>query len=98
MNVIWTTEAEADVYAWLDYMESRNPIAGEQITEMVLASAASLSDMPQMGRNGAVYGTRELKVTGTPLRIIYTVRDKAVVILFIPHDRQKWPPALPNTQ
>lgn len=93
MNVIWTTEAEADLYAWLDYMSDRNPKAGEQIAAMVVAAAGSLSDMPLMGRTGAIFGTRELKVTGTPLRIIYTVRDEAVVILFIPHDRQKWPPA-----
>lgn len=92
MNIIWMEEAEADLHAWLDYMDSRNPIAGNQIANLVLAAAEQLAEMPLMGRNGSIYGTRELKVTGTPLRIIYTVQDEAVVILFVPHDRQKWPP------
>jgi len=61
-------------------------------------AAKGVSDMLLMGKNSALYGTRELKVTGTPLRIIYTVRDKAAVILFLPHDRQKWSPALPDEQ
>ncbi len=92
MNVVWTEEAESDLYAWLDYMAERNPAAGEQVVEMVLGAVELLPEMPLMGKAGAVFGTREFKVSGTPLRVIYGVHDELIHILFVPHDRQQWPP------
>ena len=92
MKVVWTDRAESDLYSWMDYMAERNPVAGEQVVEEVFKAIEVISEMPMAGRNGAIFGTREKKVCGTPLRVIYTVRDELIFILFVPHDRQQWPP------
>ena len=92
MKVIWDKRAEKDLYVWLEYMEDRNPAVGEKVFQMVLDAVETIAGMPLSGRVGAIYGTREKKVNGTPLRIIYGVNDDLIHILFIPHDRQKWPP------
>ena len=69
------------------------PAVGEKVFSMVLDTVEAIADMPLIGRGGATYGTREKKVSGTPLRVVYGIDDELAHILFIPHDRQKWPPA-----
>ena len=93
INVVWTERAKADIRSWLDYMASRNPFAGQEVVVLVLKEAERICEMPLIGKAGAVYGTREKKVSGTPLRLVYHVRDDVVHILFVPHDRQQWPPS-----
>ncbi len=92
MNIVWTKRANADLSSWMDYMSIRNPIAAAEVVELVFNEVETISRMPLIGKAGELYGTREKKVSGTPLRVIYGIEEEVIYILFIAHDRQKWPP------
>ena len=91
MNIYWTEEAKADLHHWLDYMELRNPVAGERVAMEVIDAVESLKENPLMGRVGKVHNTRELILPDNPLKVIYRAEEGLVSILFIPHQRQRWP-------
>lgn len=93
MRVVqWMAEALADMNEYQQYMKTRNPEAGERIIERVFLCVDQIAENPLFGKPGQVFETREKKVADTPLRIIYRVDGDVIQVLFIPHDRQQWPP------
>jgi plasmid stabilization system protein ParE len=50
-----------------------------------------LRDMPQIGRAGRVFGTRELIMQDFPFLIVYRVRKEYVQILRLIHQSMKYP-------
>lgn len=50
-----------------------------------------LRDMPQIGRAGRVFGTRELIMQDFPFLIVYRVRQEYVQILRLIHQSMKYP-------
>ena len=72
-------------------MQLRNSEAGVRIAEDVFEAAAKLIDNPLKGRVGAVHGTRELIISDTPLKIIYSADGELVTVLAVLHLRQRWP-------
>ena len=51
----------------------------------------NLRENPLRGRVGKLHRTRELILPDNPLKAIYTVEEQLITILFIPHQRQRWP-------
>jgi len=47
--------------------------------------------MPQIGRAGRVFGTRELIMQDFPFLIVYRVRQEYVQILRLIHQSMKYP-------
>ncbi|MET4696645.1 type II toxin-antitoxin system RelE/ParE family toxin [Endozoicomonas lisbonensis] len=90
MNIYWMEEAEYDLNHWLDYMAIRNPEAGNRIAVEVLEAVESLKENPLKGRVGKVHNTRELIIPDNPLKVIYTVEESLISIMFVPHQRQRW--------
>ena len=91
MNICWMEQARDDLNHWLDYMSLRNPEAGNRIVVEVLEAVELLAENPLMGKVGKVHNTRELIIPDNPLKVIYHVERNLVTILFIPHQRQRWP-------
>lgn len=91
MNICSMEEAKEDLNDWLDYMSIRNPKAGNRIVLEVLEAVEQLSENPLKGRVGKVHHTRELIIPDNPLKVIYHVEQDLVSILFVPHQRQRWP-------
>lgn len=50
-----------------------------------------LRDMPQIGRSGRVFGTRELIMHDFPFLIVYRVRKEYIQILRLIHQSMKYP-------
>jgi plasmid stabilization system protein ParE len=50
-----------------------------------------LRDMPQIGRAGRVFGTRELIMQDFPFLIVYRVRKEHIQILRLIHQSMKYP-------
>ena len=91
MNIYWMKEAKADLHHWLDYMAIRNPDAGIKIALEVMNAVESLCENPLKGRISKVHNTRELIIPDNPLKVIYKVEKELITILFVPHQRQRWP-------
>jgi toxin ParE1/3/4 len=51
-----------------------------------------LAVYPEIGRPGRIAGTRELRITGTPLLLVYRLEPEAIVVLRLLHGAQRWPP------
>ena len=52
-------------------------------------SIKTLKDFPYKGRQGRVFGTRELVITDTSYNAVFRVTDNAVEILTIIHQAQE---------
>ena len=50
-----------------------------------------LGQFPKLGHEGAVTGTRELKVTGLPYLLIYALYEGDIDILTVLHSRRRYP-------
>lgn len=93
MQIYWMEEAKADLNHWLDYMDIRNPEAGARIALEVIIAVEGLIENPLKGRAGKIHHTRELIIPNNPLKVIYKAEKELITILFIPHQRQRWPKA-----
>ena len=91
MEVIWTKTAFVGLERARSYIAEDNPEAALRIHHEILAAAAQLGTMPEVGRPGRVGGTREKVVSKTPYLIAYTVADNRVRIVAVQHGAQKWP-------
>ncbi len=91
MRVFWTSAAEQDRAAVMDYISQDNPLAACQMDELFAQAAGRLEDHPKLGKPGQISGTHEL----TPhesYRLVYEVQDDAVWILALVHTARRWPP------
>jgi len=85
MRVDWSDEALADLLDAYAFIAADNPSAAERVQDRMVQAASTLSELPNRGREGSRGGTRELKVSGTPYLMVYTVGDEAVTILRLWH-------------
>ncbi len=90
MKLIWTPEAYADRDAiWL-YISQDNPVAAAKLDEKFSEAAKNLTDIPFMGKEGMIKGTREL-LPHPNYRMVYEVHDDTIWILAIVHCARRWP-------
>ena len=93
--VVWLPQAEATLDAILDHVERESP-RGALSLALAIRQGANilLADHPKAGRVGRRRGTRELVIAGTPVVIVYRLREKPlrVEILRVLHGKQQWPP------
>ncbi len=87
----WTTPASADLARVLEYIAADNVEAAQQVARAIRAASDRLDQFPQMGRIGAVPGTRELVVPNLPYMLIYRQKGPESQILRLLHTRRKWP-------
>ena len=92
MRVVWTPEAETDRLEIGDYIALDSPRAAARIDALFDAAVLRLTDFPQMGRPGAIAGTREL-VPHPSYVIVYEIRDDGIWIVSVHHGARQWPPA-----
>jgi plasmid stabilization system protein ParE len=60
MKVLWTPQAAQDLSAAVDYIAFDKPYAAVRVANRIYEQVTSLARMPNLGRVGAVPGTREL--------------------------------------
>ena len=93
MKPYWATGAVEDLRNLRAYIAQDNPRAAAGLAAKVLEAVERLSSFPASGRPGRVPNTRELAVPGTPLVIPYTVSERGVEIIAVPHGARRWPEA-----
>ena len=91
MPIVWLSLAVKDLAEIRSYISSDNPAAARKVADRIKQSVSQLGEMPQIGRVGRVFGTRELIISPTPYIVAYRVRKNKVEILRVLHGAQKWP-------
>lgn len=87
----WTKLATRDLGSVLEYIAADDAESAQRVAQAIRSASERLDQFPQMGRNGAEMGTRELVVPGLAYILVYRERGPAIQILRILHSRQKWP-------
>ncbi len=73
------------------YISQDKPDAAQAIIKRTFEAIENLIAFPTIGRTGRVPHTRELVIGGTPLIIIYRVKQDTIFIARIIHSARKWP-------
>lgn len=87
----WTKLAIGDLGSVLEYIAADDAESAQRVAQAIRSASKRLDQFPQMGRNGAEMGTRELEVPGLPYVLVYRERGPTIQILRLLHSRQKWP-------
>lgn len=94
MQVKWLKRALDNLEDEADYIAQDNPHIAHALVAHVFNSVDQLTNFPNLGRAGRVFGTRELVITGYPYIIPYRVQSDTVEILRVFHTSRKWPKGL----
>ncbi len=89
VEIVWSPVALGRLREIRAYVAMDKPAAAERLATRIIAIVEALKSHPHLGRAGAVPGTRELVVGGTPYIVIYRVQDERVTISTIWHGAQE---------
>lgn len=90
MRIIWTEAAQHNLKQIEKYISENNSAALNSISK-IIKRVGMLADNPAIGRNGRIFNTRELIITGTPYIVPYRVRNEQIEILSVLHSKMQWP-------
>ncbi len=91
MTIVWSQAALRDLDEIAAYIADTEPRAAQRVVERLMASVATYSRFPGMGRIGPVDGTREIVVARLPYIITYRVQVDVFEVLGIRHGAQQGP-------
>lgn len=91
MRVKWLNRALENLDAEAAYIAQENPKAARECVVHILNSVQQLTQHPQIGRAGRVFGTRELVITHYSYIVPYRIKDDTVEVLRVFHSSRKWP-------
>jgi toxin ParE1/3/4 len=94
MPIVWLSLAVQDVLQIRTYIAERDPQSASSVGSRIDKAVGNLAQMPNMGRPGRIFGTRELVVRGTPYLVVYRLQNARVEILRVLHGRQSFPDSL----
>lgn len=83
--------AAQDLQSVKEYISQDKPNAALAVVKRVMESIENIAIFPNIGRTGRVPLTKELVVSGTPLIIVYQVKQDTLYIARIIHTARKWP-------
>ena len=91
MRLVWTAPAVNDLEQIRNFIHSDNPEAARSVVGRLVALVASVPPMPNRGRVGRLFGTRELIDPDLPYIVVYRVARESVEILRVLHTSIRWP-------
>lgn len=91
MRIIWTTPARMHRDNIIRYIAEDNPYAALELDNEISNTIERIVAFPQSGRIGRVLGTREVIIRANYI-IVYELIDVSVVILYVLHASQQYPP------
>jgi addiction module RelE/StbE family toxin len=86
MRIVFLSLAVKDLASIRSYIAADNPEAARMVGECLRKLIQGLAAMPNLGKAGRVFGTRELvtpKIGKTPYIVVYRVREDRLEILRI---------------
>jgi toxin ParE1/3/4 len=94
MPIVWLSLAVQDVLQIRTYIAEDDPQSASRVALRIDKTVGNLAQMPNIGRPGRIFGTRELVVRGTPYLVVYRLQNARVEILRVLHGRQSFPESL----
>ncbi len=91
MKIKLTKLAAQDLQSTKDYISQDKPNAAIAVINRVIEAIENIVTFPSMGRTGRIPHTKELVVSGTPLIIVYQIKQDTLYIVRIIHTARKWP-------
>ncbi len=91
MTIDWTTNAKAQLLRLDDYIFERSPKGAERVVDDIYDAVNLLQNLPFLGREGRVKGTREIVISKTPYVVAYRIQRETIQILAVIHGAQRWP-------
>jgi len=91
MKLRYTQRARRHLDEIARYITERNPTAAQVVGARISETIELLGQFPNIGREGALAGTRELVVPGFPYIVVHRIEADAVAILGIYHGAQVRP-------
>jgi plasmid stabilization system protein ParE len=85
------SRASAQLEAAFDFIAHDNVPAAERQLDIIERAVEQLTNFPEMGRPGRVYGTRELVIQSTPYIAAYRLKGSIVEVLALLHAARRWP-------
>lgn len=90
MNIVWLTDAAAELAQIVKNIQAINPTAADTVDIRICSAVSYLSTLPEAGRAGRVPGTRELVVIDYPYIVIYRILAAEMQILAVRHTSRLW--------
>jgi toxin ParE1/3/4 len=94
MPIVWLLAAVQDAIHIRTYLAEEDPEAANKNANCLDQAISKLATMPSWGRQGRIFGTRELVISGTSYMVVYRVRNNRIEILRVLHGRQPFPDSL----
>jgi toxin ParE1/3/4 len=94
MPIVWLSVAVQDVLQIRTYIANQDPQSAQSIALRIDKVVGHLTTMPNMGRPGRIFGTRELAISGTSFLVVYRLRNDRIEILRVLHGKQLFPESL----
>jgi toxin ParE1/3/4 len=94
MPIVWLPAAVGDLIHIRTYIADRDPQSASEIGERIDCTVSYLAVMPNIGRAGRIFGTRELVISGMPFLVVYRLANNRIEILRVLHGRQSFPESL----
>ena len=91
MRVLWTPRAASDLEHAANYIADRNPDAAIKVAAKIYNRMMALEATPEIGRIGAVQGTREIVFHPWPYIAVYKISRGAIRIILIRHASRQYP-------
>lgn len=97
MQIKWTVSALRDLASEMEYLSKEaNEIIAKKAYSAIQEKVLNLKNFPHLGREGRIFGTRELVLTDYPYIIPYRVCENRIEILAVFHTKRKLPDAWQN--
>ena len=90
MKIKLSKLALQDLQSVKDYIGQDNPNAAVAVVKRVIEAIENIATFPSIGRAGRVPHTKELVVSGTPLIIVYQVKQGVLYAVRVIHTARKW--------
>jgi len=88
LRVSWRAAALTDLKRYYDWLETVEGARPRSVIRRIRFAANSLRRLGDVGRPGALPGTRELSVRNAPYVIVYLVQDDVAEIVAVYHCRR----------
>lgn len=98
MQLRWAKLAREEYLAQIDYVGERNLEAAYLVQERIDSAVEKIFKFPEIGRIGRRDGTREFKVFGTSVMVVYGLEGDVFWIYNILHTSRRYPYPRPRIQ
>ena len=85
MKLRWTRAARRDREQIFAYIAADNPQAALALDERLDDRASQLAELPHIGRQGRVSGTRELSITASSYVLVYRLDGETIWVVRVIH-------------